>query len=138
MRRYWILFLFVCGVVHADMVCPDGFVAVAEPDDMVVLVDGDACPDGYAVDGKYDACANETDDLLMCYLFGVARALCASGMVQLNISGGESVPLYAERMTTPSLCVLYNDTVCYADVGVGALAGTLNVMIDNDVYHLKK
>ncbi len=64
------------------------------------------------------------------------RNLCTAGITSLNTSGGLAFPLYAEKSTSPSIYVRYNNMVCYGDLEVGISAGAVNVAYNDVVYHL--
>ena len=55
---------------------------------------------------------------------------------ELRASNGASIPLFAERVTTHTLCVKKDNTTCYIPLenGIGG-TGSLNVKNGNDIYH---
>ncbi len=55
---------------------------------------------------------------------------------ELKASNGTSIPLFAERVTTHTLCVKKDNTTCYIPLenGIGG-TGSLNVKNGNDIYH---
>jgi hypothetical protein len=55
---------------------------------------------------------------------------------ELKASNGASIPLFAERVTTHTLCVKKDNTTCYIPLenGIGG-TGSLNVKNGNDIYH---
>ncbi|MBQ2858812.1 MAG: hypothetical protein IJE82_00420, partial [Alphaproteobacteria bacterium] len=60
---------------------------------------------------------------------------CAAGITTLRTGTGVSIPLWAERGTEPSLCVKYNDMVCYANLEAGNSPDAINIKYNNVVYH---
>lgn len=70
---------------------------------------------------------------------GACYQMCAAGIGHIHVGGDVSIPLFAERLTTPALNVMYNGTVCYANAASGAAAGTINIRLsDGAIYHLVK
>ena len=57
---------------------------------------------------------------------------CGAGVKKIRTSTGVAVSLYAEKYTTPSLCVRVDDSVCYAGLAVGA--GGLSVSFGGSTY----
>ena len=116
--------------------CPDGYVSVVEPEDLVVVSDSNVCPDGYTAVVESNLCDDGCSDCV-CYVIEQMCALCGGGFSQIKTSGGLVVSLYAERATTPSFCVRYNDTVWFAELVEGNAEGTINVRYNNTVNHLE-
>lgn len=137
MRGLIFVLLLIPGFAYGADVCPGGFVAIEEPDEFVVLSGDGTCPAGYTAVDEYDACGGGAVDYL-CYIASVVRALCGAGIDKIKTSTGIVVPLYADKYTTPSVHVRYNDTVCYADLEPGNVAGTINIKFNGDVYHTLK
>ncbi|MBP3397765.1 MAG: hypothetical protein J6K82_02440, partial [Alphaproteobacteria bacterium] len=67
----------------------------------------------------------------------VLETPCEIGISKLVTSKGVSFQLWAEKYTTPSLVVQYNDQKCYGKLEQGSASGTINVKIDGVVYHLE-
>lgn len=107
-----------------DDVCPDGFFTVPYEswcgEGMVNVSDVPNCDDDTS--GEY------------CIMVPTSKT-CAAGITALRTGTGVSVPLWAERGTEPSLCVLYNDTICYANLELGQATNTINVNYNGVVYH---
>lgn len=126
--------LFVCvpiGLFAAE--CPNGFIAM-EYADFVPAVSG-GCPAGYIAHEIDDVCSDDSSPV--CWLIEQMRALCGAGVSNLKTSTGVSVSLYAVRETTPSLCVQYNNTVCYADMKQGQQTGAININYGGVIYHVE-
>lgn len=63
---------------------------------------------------------------------------CGAGISKLNVGGGVSLPLFADRITSPSLNVMYNNQVCYIPLTKGKGQNTVHVMSpDGTVYHVE-
>ena len=113
----------------------------------VTVASVDVCPDGfYTVPYEIDCGEGLVDvaDVVHCdedtsgdyCLIGEVPAIpCAAGITMLRTGTGVSIPLWAERGTEPSLCVKYNDMVCYANLEVGQATGAINVRYGDVVYH---
>lgn len=114
--------------------------------DSIRKLDGDMCPDGfYTVPYEIDCgegfvdvagvpeCENDVSGDFC--LMPPSAAPCAAGITMLRTGTGVSIPLLAERGTEPSLCVKYNDMVCYANLEVGQATGAINVRYNDLVYH---
>ncbi len=130
MKFYKIVsFLFLPRIVFAAS-CPSGMIAY-EYDSFVPAISG-ACPAGYVAHDT-DAVCGAGDGA--CWLLEQLRALCSAGATNLKTSGGLSFPLYSTRTTTPSLCVSYNNTTCYADLESGSATDAINVKYNGVTYH---
>ena len=63
---------------------------------------------------------------------------CGAGISKLNVGGGVTLPLFADRITSPSLNVMYNNQVCYIPLTKGKGQNTVHVMSpDGTVYHVE-
>ena len=62
---------------------------------------------------------------------------CPSGALAMKSSLGAVLPLYGERLTTPSLHAQIGNNVCYVNMisGTGG-SGAINVNYNNQTYHL--
>ncbi len=112
-------------------------------------LDNDVCPDGFYTVPYNVSCGEGLVDVAdvpycdddmsgdFCLIGGVpAVQPCAAGITTLRTGTGLSIPLWAERGTEPSLCVKYNDTVCYGNLEPGQAANTINVNYNGVVYHM--
>lgn len=120
------LFRSLSNVAVASVdVCPDGFYTVPYEIDcgegMVDVADVAHCDE----DTSGDYC-----------LMSPSAAPCAAGITMLRTGTGVSIPLWAEKSTQPSLCVKYNDAICYGNLEQGQAAGAINIKHDGVVYHL--
>ena len=66
---------------------------------------------------------------------GWARLGRVGWITKLNTSGGLSFPLYADKSTSPSIHIKYNNMVCYVDLESGSATGAINVKYNGVVYH---
>ncbi len=109
--------------------------------------DNDACPDGFYTVPYNVSCGEGMvdvadvpycdDDMSGDYCLMLASAApCAAGVTTLRTGTGVSVPLWAEKSTEPSLCVKYNEMVCYADLELGQVTNGININYNNLIYHL--
>ena len=132
---------------YAAQVCTDEVQATGLIGFSVVALDGDVCPDGfYTVPYEIDCGEGFVDvaDVAHCdedtsgdfCLMSLSAAPCAAGITMLRTGTGVVVPLWAEKVTSPSLCVKYNDNICYANLEAGQATGAINVNYDGVVYHL--
>lgn len=126
------IFLLLLPMVAGAAECPAGFTTV-EYDGFVVAESG-GCPAGYVAHDIETVCGAGDG---VCWLIEQLRALCGAGVSHLKTSMGVSVSLYAVRETTPSLCVQYNDTVCYADMKQGQQTGAININYGGTIYHVE-
>lgn len=125
------ILLFVLPANADGLSCPSGYITVEE---QYVTV-ADTCPDGTIMTGSADVCSDGT---AVCWLVEQLRELCGGGISNLKTSGGLSFPLYAARVTTPSLCVLYNETTCYVDLETGFATDAININYNGVTYHTIK
>ncbi len=61
--------------------------------------------------------------------------LCTLGFTKLNTSTGISVPLFADKRTTPSINIGDVNGACHADLAPGRATGAINIMYNGAVYH---
>ena len=106
-------------------VCPDGFYTV--PYDV-------SCGTGLVEIADIPQCNSDTSGDF-CLIGGVLIAPCAAGITTIRTGTGVSIPLWAEKSTQPSLCVKYNDNICYANLEAGQATNAINVNYDGEVYH---
>ena len=105
--------------------CPDGFYTV--PYDV-------SCGAGLVEIADIPQCNSDTSGDF-CLIGGVLIAPCAAGITTVRTGTGVVVPLWAEKSTQPSLCVKYNDNICYANLEAGQATDAINVNYDGVVYH---
>ncbi len=60
--------------------------------------------------------------------------MCTAGITYIHIAPNIKIPLYASQRTTPSIHVMANDTICYANLATDADSG-LNIKHNNITYH---
>lgn len=64
--------------------------------------------------------------------------ICNIGISQLKTSTNLSFTLFSERITTPSLNVSYNNSVCYAPLFAGSATNSINIRYNDKIYHLEQ
>lgn len=64
-------------------------------------------------------------------------AICNSGISHMRTSAGNSFTLFAERVTSPSLNISYNNTVCYLPLVSGRASNTIHVKYGDTIYHVE-
>ena len=107
MLHFLSLLLFLTLLTSAvNAKCPDGYVPWTGPDS-----------DGFALNSQ-----------------GVCAPLCPAGR-KLRLSSSFSCDLFAEKSTTPSLNVLFDDIVCYGDTVIGDKPG-MKFSDNNTIYSL--
>lgn len=117
-----------------------------------VAFDTDGCPNDYYVPSDSvtrpttgNTCASGTygHDISVCdKITGASDVVCApqatcnGAGTTIRTSSGIVLPLWMDKLTTPSLNVRFEDgTVCYMNMQSGAGNGTLNFKYDNNIYH---
>lgn len=68
-------------------------------------------------------------------LIDVSAVPCTAGVTTIRTGTGVVVPLWAEKSTQPSLCVKYNDMVCYANLEIGTATEAININYNDIIYH---
>jgi len=123
------------------------------PDDCTKPVSSVSCNTGYYKDGvmcpactnkpdnsyytgtaSSNACPWECDDGYSVTDTGTCESFCTSGITHIHLSTGLKIPLYRSARTSPAINVLWNDTICYGSLAVGAGSG-LNIKYNGTVYH---
>lgn len=120
-----LLTVYVCGAKAAS--CPAGYVMIDNP----YVTISDTCPSGTISVGVAAAC----DGNSVCWVMEKLRSLCGAGISRLRVSSGVSVPLYSDKVTTPSLNIRYNGKMCYADLEQGRASNAVNVKHNGLIYH---
>lgn len=64
------------------------------------------------------------------------EALCELGISKLYTSNGLSFPLYAEPYTEPAINISYDDGICYLKLESGTGQNTINLIFNNEPYHV--
>lgn len=108
-----------------DDVCPDGFYTV--PYDV-------SCGVGRVEVSNIPQCDTDMSGEF-CLIGGDVAAPCAAGVTTLRTGTGLTIPLWAEKATTPALHVRYNGTVCYINLEPGNAPNSINVEYGGVVYH---
>ena len=116
--------------IHASAlpndVCPDGFYTV--PYDV-------SCGVGLVEVSDIPQCDTDTSGEF-CLIGGAPLAApCAAGVTTLRTGTGLTIPLWADKNTTPALHVRYNGTVCYINLEPGNAPNSINVEYGGVVYH---
>lgn len=130
--------------------CPENFVDITVSDTTIVPRENSECATGYKSFWLAANCAGgQTQHNICAVLCGaglvyagtgacVAKCSVNSGRhVTLNSLDGITLPLYASRMTTPSLNVLTSTgQVCYGNMQPGVQSGAINVTVSGRDYHI--
>ena len=67
---------------------------------------------------------------------GLRNLDIALGISQIKTSTGLSFALYAEKYTEPALAIEYNNGKCYGMLDLGRATNTINIIHNNEIYHL--
>lgn len=126
MKRLWIVFLLLFVVDAFAASCPTGFVKY---DRSLQYSLATSCASGTTDVGAVSGSCDATDS--GCFIDYV----CNAGVSTLKTSTGLSVPLYATKLTTPSLNVSVDGGVCYAPLATGKTTGAINVVHGGNQYH---
>ena len=121
----------LCGFSVFAQTCPLGSIERDVPSTEVIA--SGECPVGYTSYAEVDEC--KSDSVGLCWLVERLRDLCGAGVSSLKTSGGVSFPLYSDKLTSPSICIKYNDVICYVDLEAGKASGMINVEYNGVVYH---
>ena len=100
-----------------------------------------ACPVGTYTTGFGEGADSEDDCKIWCgdgfEVFGnECKQLCGAGVTKLKISTGVTVPIFADKLTTPALNIKYNNQICYVNLLVGGMQKAVNIKHNNIVYHM--
>ncbi len=126
--------------------CPTGFYDVTADDATLVKTTDGACEKGYSLYGMGINCASRPGDASMCAIlcddgtlytgFGTCAAGC-TGARAIRTSTGVTIPLYAERQSSPTLNVeTSGGAVCYGNMMPGVDKGAINIKYNDTTYHL--
>jgi len=121
-------------VAHITGNCPGNYYAIT-PTNAFVRPTDNTCPTNYAAYDDTELCkswpifADKPD-------FCTPQLLCDSGATSLRTSTGINLPIYREKLTTPSLTIGFeNGNVCYTNLVPGNGANTINIKYNNETYH---
>lgn len=103
--------------------CPSGFYTV--PNDM-------SCDEGFVDVANMPRCVDDTSGAF-CVMSSVLP--CESGIGTLYTSTGGSFLLWAEKYTSPAICINYKGKTCYVNLAPGGSSGTINILYNGTVYH---
>jgi hypothetical protein len=147
--------------------CPAGYNNVFSNDSIRVVANGLDCPAGTRLVSPYDG-SNLTDNSLISihgYPYTdvldtkLAVRLCAAGqdmnylgncanlcaltstgvsMRYLRTGGGLVIPIYATKLTTPSLNFKSGNRQCYVNLVPEKSKGAINIMYEDNFYHAVK
>ena len=146
--------------------CPDGYNKVIANTSLRVIADGTDCPsgtrsvspyDGSVPDNKmvsvwsypYETVPDTKLSVRLCpdgqdmNYAGDCAALCAVSntgvsMRYLRTGNGLVFPIYAKKLTTPSLNFKSGNRHCYVNLLPERVMGTINIMRDNEYFHVVK
>ena len=110
---------------------------------------GDVCPDGFFTVPYEVSCGtdmvNITSDIPNCsddtsgeYCLipaGPTTVPCNLGISMLRTETGLSIPLFAEKYTSPAIHIGYNGGTCYADLTIGQEINAINIKYNGTIYH---
>ena len=119
---------------HPTGNCPGNYYAIT-PTNAFVRPTDDTCPINYAAYDDTELCKSwpafsDKPD------FCTPQLLCDSGATSLRTSTGINLPIYREKLTTPSLNIGFeNGNVCYTNLVPGAGTNTINIKYNNETYH---
>ena len=85
------------------------------------IVDANDCP--WECDSGY----GQTDS-------GECLQLCQAGVTEFH-AGNLMFNIYANKQTTPSINIKYNDTVCYVSLAAGSTTNAVHVKYQDTTYH---
>lgn len=61
--------------------------------------------------------------------------LCSAEARKLHVGNTVWAALFDEKRTSPAIHISLNGKMCYADLVMGNLAGTINVRYNDVIYH---
>ncbi len=128
------------GATGLDTVCPAGTYNDNRTGNTFSVALCSPCPAGTvssADSADVSACTACGAGLLPS-VAGVCASPCGAGITTLNTSTGVSVPLFADKNTSPAIHIRQNDTVCYADLVAGKTSNEILVHYNGTVYHTVK
>lgn len=125
MKRETTLFLSLIILDAFAANCPTGYISYDYGANLLISAQ---CPSGTTQIGEVPASCENKDECFLDYI-------CDAGVSKINTSAGVSVPLYLQKITSPSLHIAVDNEQCYAPLVEGAAAGAINVMYDDNVYH---
>lgn len=121
-------------VAHATDDCPTNYYAITPSAAFVRGDEDDECATNYSLYHDTDLCLKYLGPNMaeVC----TPQLRCESVATTLRTSTGIILPLYREKVTQPSLHVLFdNGDLCYANFISGDANGAVNVNYNGAVYH---
>jgi len=126
--------------------CPENFHDITVDAATLTTPENAVCATGYATywlnadctagQSKNNMCAILCEDGLKYTGLGTCAELCPHGKTELRASGGQTWPLWAEKLTTPALNIKTSDGVCYINFLPGAARGVMNIKSAAGTYHI--
>ena len=122
-----------CAPIASDN-CPNNYYAALPTNGFMRADANDACTTNYSAYNDTDFCrrylGNNMDE------FCTPQITCTAGGTTLNASNGMVLPLYDEKLTTPSINIGWpNGHVCYVNLVAGTASGTINLKYNDETYH---
>lgn len=126
MKMIGILFLLLFITQGMAVTCPDGYMGINYGSEIAILPE---CTDG--TDDMGDVLVTCDASALNCFPdYG-----CGAGLGRINTSSGVSVPLYSQKISSPSINIMYEDSVCYVQMVPGQGDSTINMLYENEQYY---
>lgn len=114
--------------------CMENYYAIS-PTNAFVRASDDTCPTNYAMYNDTEICKSwpafiDKPD------FCTPQLLCDAGVTSLRSNTGMILPIYREKLTTPSLNARFeNGKTCYLNTISGNGVNTINLRYNNETYH---
>jgi hypothetical protein len=114
--------------------CPDNYYAALPTNGFMRADANDACTTNYSAYNDTDFCRRYLGNNMA--EFCTPQMTCTAGGTTLNVSNGMVLPLYDEKLTTPSINIGWpNGHVCYVNLVAGTASGTINLKYNDETYH---
>ena len=119
---------------HATDNCPTNYYAITPATAFVRGDENDECATNYSLYNDTDFClkflGNNMSELC------TPQLTCNAGVTTFRTSTGIILPLYRDRVTTPSLNFLIgNGNLCFVNLVPGNARGAINFNYNGTVYH---
>ena len=125
MKKVWVLFLSLIALDAFAASCPTGYVSYNRS---LQLTLDTSCPSGTTDIGALPSSCSVSPTTCM------PDYVCESGISEFKTSSGVAVPLYSQKVKTPSLHASVGGKVCYTPLVSGKASGAINVKYNNTQY----
>ena len=125
MKKVWALFLLLIAWDAFAASCPTGYVSYNRGLQLSLAT---SCPSGTTDVGALPSSCSASPATCM------PDYVCESGISEFKTSIGVSVPLYSQKVITPSLHASVGGKVCYTPLVAGKASGAINVKYNNTNY----